>query len=142
MIAADKAKQVFISIFTIASFHQSSTNGFGQTGILLGLRVEIFEGIHTFHTIHWTSRKQRGVSYSPYGSEVLACDDKYDREHYFKAYLKSHFLAIVICNELFSDCHCLLDTIATLHEERDYRLRPMVLQIKNSFDSCGLDLMM
>jgi len=113
---SDLIKEVYVSTFSDASFNQCSASGYGQSGILTGLRIELQNGPDLFHPIDWCSNKQRRVSYSPYGAEVLACADADDRGHYMKT--------------------CLM-----LHEGKDFRLRPTVQRIRNSFDSQELDFM-
>lgn len=134
-------KEVFVSTFTDASFNQTSSSGYGQSGIITGLRIEMEHGLDLYHAIDWCSNKQRRVSYSPYGAEVLACADADDRGFYLKSALNSIFTRKPTRNELFSDSRCLYDTTTTLHEGKDYRLRPTVQRIRNSFDSQELNYM-
>lgn len=91
--------------------------------------------------IDWCSAKQRRVRYSPYGAEILACADADDRGFYLKTGLDCIFPNTASRNELLTDSKCLYDTITTLHEGRDYRLRPTVQRMRNSFDSKELDSM-
>lgn len=51
------------------------------------------------------------------------------------------FREVQIRNELFTDSRCLYDTITTLHEGKDYRLRPTVQRMRNSFESQELNSM-
>lgn len=138
---AANIKEVLISSFSDASFNLSSSSGYGQTGVLTGFRIELHKGPDIFHPIDWCSNKQRRVSYSPYGAEILACADADDRGYYFKVGLNSIFMQASIRSELFTDSRCLYDTIATLHESKDFRLRATVQRIRNSFDSQELDFM-
>lgn len=137
----EKIQEVFICTFTDASFNQSTSSGYGQTGTLTGLRTQLKDVVDIFHPIDWCSNKQRRVCYSPYGAEILACAEGDDRGFYFKAGLNCIFPETNLRNELFTDSRCLYDTITTLHEGKDFRLRPTVQRIRNSFDSCELDLM-
>lgn len=77
--ATDQIKEFIVTSFSDASFNHGTANGYGQTGLLTGLRISRKTGIDIFHTIDWTSSKQRRVSYSAYGAEVLACADADDR---------------------------------------------------------------
>ena len=113
---------------------QTGGSRYGQTGLLSGLRIEMKIGIDYFHLTDWCSHKQRRVSYSPYGAEILACADADDRGFYIKSCLQYLFPNTETRNELFTDSKCLYDTITTLHEGRDYRLRATVQRIRNSFD--------
>lgn len=93
-----------------------------------------------YHLIDWASLKQRRVSYSSYGAEILACTEADDRGFNMKMALQSitqdnkripHVLNI--------DSKGLYDTITTLHEGREYRLRQTVQRIRDSFESGELD---
>lgn len=137
---AGKIQEVFVSTFTDASFNQTSSIGYGQSGILTGLRIELQDNLSLSHPLDWSSHKQRRVS-SPYGAEVLASADADDRGYYFKMGLTSMFPHMNIHSELLTDSRCLYDTITTLHEGKDFRLRPTVQRMRNSFDSCELDFM-
>lgn len=94
-----------------------------------------------FYPVDWVSNKQRRVSCWPYGAEILARVDADDRGYYFKYGLNSLFPNTAACIELFRDSRCLYDTITTLHEGTDFRLRPTVQRMRNSFASQGLDFM-
>lgn len=72
---------------------------------------------------------------------VLACADADDRGYYFKEAFNSIFRRRKIRKELTPDSKCLYDTITTLHDGRDFRLRPTVQRIRNIFDSRELDFM-
>jgi len=76
--------------FSDAAFNVSSTQIYGQTGLITGIRMN---GSNTepdiLHLIDWTSAKQRRVSYSSYGAEILACTDADDRGYRIKQALKS-----------------------------------------------------
>lgn len=85
----DSIDDVIVCTFTDASFNQSTSSGYGQTGTLTGLRIQLRNGVGLFHPIYWVSNKQRRVSYSPYGAEILACADGEDRGFYFKSGLNS-----------------------------------------------------
>lgn len=137
----ENIKQVLVSTFSDASFNLRSSSGYGQSGVLMGLRIELYKGPDLFHPVDWFSNKQKRVSYSPYGAEILACADADDRGYYFKSGLNSIFKDAAVRNELFTDSRCLYDTITTLHEGKDFRLRPTVQRLRNSFDSRELDFM-
>ena len=133
--------EVIVCSFADASFNHSDMTGYGQTGLVTGLRIKLKDGMDFYHALDWTSSKQKRVSYSPYGAEVLACADADDRGYYLKTGLASLFPNTKIRSELSIDSRCLYDTITTLHEGRDYRLRPTVQRIRNSFDSHELNHM-
>lgn len=139
--AMDHIKDVLVTAFCDASFNQSHSRGYGQSGILTGLRIGTVEGLDMFHPIYWCSNKQRRVSYSPYGTEVLACSVADDRGNYFKTAMNELFPSTKVRNELLTDSKCLYDTLTTLHEGRELRLRTTVQRILNSFDSQELNIM-
>ena len=115
---------------------------YGQTGIFAGLRITSkTHGRTIFHPIDWTSHKQHRVSYSSYGAEILAAATADDRGFYFKDSINRLFPHVLTKHELFLDSKCLFDTITTLHESHEYRLRPTVQRIRNSFESNELERM-
>ena len=134
-------REVFVCTFTDASFNQNSAKDYGQSGVTTGLRIVTDQALDIVHAIDWTSHKQRRVSYSSYGAEILACADRDDRGFYIKTALNSMFAASNIGNELLVDSRCLYDTITTLHEGNDYRLRQTVQRIRNSFEASELNRM-
>jgi len=72
-------QQAYFASFSDASFKINSTQTYGQSGIVDGLVMKIANGDHIYHILDWQSIKQRRVSYSSYGAEILACmegDDK------------------------------------------------------------------
>lgn len=93
----------------------------------------------TFHIIDWESSKQRRVSHSSYGAEILACTDVDDRGYGIKEALSSIFQNQTFKPKLNVDSKGVYDTITTLHEGRDYRLRQTVQRIRDSFESGDLD---
>ena len=137
----DDIQEVIVSSFSDASFNHTDATGYGQTGLVTGLRIKRKTGLDLFHPLDWVSAKQKRVSYSPYGAEVLACAEADDRAYYVKNGLMSIFYNTKVRSELTTDSRCLYDTITTLHEARDYRLRPTVQRLRNSFDSHELDYM-
>ena len=115
---------------------------YGQTGIFAGLWITSkTHGKTIFHPVDWTSHKQHRVSYSSYGAEILAAATTDDRGYYFKDAINRLFPHVRKKRELFVDSKCLFDTIATLHENTEYRLRPTVQRIRNSFESNELERM-
>ena len=138
---AEGIKQVMITTFSDASFNQSTGHGYGQTGFFNRLRIVLHQGMDYYHLLDWCSNKQKRVSYSPYGADILACADADDRGFYLKYGIRCIFPKTEIRNELLTDSKCLYDTITTLHEGRDDRLRPTVQRMRNSFDAKELEFM-
>lgn len=105
----------------------------------MGLRVKRQSGVDLFHAIDWTSKNQRKVSYSAYCAEILTFAEANDRGYFFKGGLNSIFTKAVIKTELCTDSRCLYDTIARLHEGKEFRLRPTVQPLCNTSDSQETD---
>lgn len=132
-------KPVLVCTFSDASFNQNSAKDYGKYGIITGLRIVTDQASEKFHALDWSSHKQRRVSYSAYGAEILACADGDDCGFYFKTAPNSMYTESDTRNELLVDSRCLYDTITTLHEGNDYRLRQTVQEIRNSFESGELN---
>lgn len=133
-------EQVTYCTFSDAS--HPNDRDYGQTGIIAGFRItNELDSRTIFHPIDWTSHKQRRVSYSSYGAEILAAATADDRGFYFKDAVNRLFPHVTIKHELFVDSKCLFDTITTLHESTEYRLRPTVQRMRNSFESNELECM-
>ena len=89
-----------------------------------------------YHTIDWHSSKQNRISFSFMGAEIIAAAESVDR-----SILLSFAIQRILDLEdplpliLTIDSHGLYSTITTLHEGKDYRLRPTVSRIRDSFES-------
>lgn len=136
-----KTTNAIMSSFSDASYPRD--RDYGQTGILCGLRVKEHgtDNRDIFHMIDWSSHRQKRVSYSSYGAEILACASADDRGFYLKEALNSLFPRHRTRHELSMDANALKDTITTLHEGTEYRLRQTVQRIRNSFESCDLNVL-
>lgn len=99
------------------------------------------DGKEQFYVIVWVSTKQKRITHSSYGAEILACAEADDRGYYLKAGMQSLFPNTAMRNEIAVDSMGLFDTISTLHEDRKYRLRQTVRRIRDSFESCELDIL-
>ena len=83
-------KSVILSTFSDAAHPRD--RDYGQTGLITGLRVIYKDGLsEIFHLIDRTSRKQKRVSYSSYGSEILAAAHGDARGYYYKIEINSLF---------------------------------------------------
>ena len=133
--------EVIVSSFSDAAFNHTDMSGYGQTGLLTGLRIKRRDGVTSTTPLTGPVASKKRVSYSPYGDEVLACAEADDRGYYIKIGLMAMFPNTKVRNELSTDSRCLYDTITTIHEGRGYRLRPTVQRIRNSFDSHELNHM-
>lgn len=73
-------RPIDVSSICICGFSDSSHGGaeetYGQSGIILGLKILSSNGKNVFyHTLRWASQKQKRVSYSSFGSEILAASN-------------------------------------------------------------------
>lgn len=135
-------KCVEVVTFSDAAFNVTSSQLYGQTGCITGLRYRTTDGNATvYHIIDWACGKQRRVSYSSYGAEILAFTEADDRGYNVKQALKSISPADDFRHILNVDSKGLFDTITTLHEGKDYRLRQTVQRIRDSFEARELDVL-
>lgn len=115
------------------------SQSYGQTGYISGLYLP---GGSVFHALDWHSSKQRRVAFSSIGAEILAAATSTDRgslmaERHQTVYgspIQLPFVLSVDSNGLYS-------TITTLHEGHDYRLRPTVARMRDSFESHEISVM-
>ena len=121
----------------LLTYSEASTgsSSYGQTGFLSGLLLPA-GGSAIFHCIDWHSSKQSRISFSSIGSEILAAAESTDRSILLSDCISrvlslSSPLPLVITVDSFG----LYSTITTLHEGRDYRLRPTVARLRDSFES-------
>lgn len=127
--------------FSDASFNIVAGRDYGQTGIVTGLKIQGKNGESTMHMIDWTSNKQRRVSHSSYGAEILACSDADDRGYYIKQAIIGITKEEKTMHILHVDSRGLFDTISTLHDGKEYRLRQTVQRIRDSFESGDIDIL-
>lgn len=132
--------RAMISTFSDASFNISSRKSYGQTGLVLGIRTQLEDGSELFHVLDWVSVKQRRICHSSYGAEILACAEGDDRGFYLKMGMRSLFPKTNIRNEIVIDSMGLYDTITTLHEGNEYRLRQTVQRIRDSFEAGDVNI--
>ena len=133
--------QAILTMFSDASFNISSRKSYGQTGVISGIRTMMKDGKEQFYVIDWVSTKQKRISHSSYGAEILACAEADERGYYLKMGMRSLFPKTGMRNEIAVDSMGLFDTISTLHEGREYRLRQTVQRIRDSFESSDLDIL-
>lgn len=135
-------KKVVVTSFTDAAFNITKSTQYGQTGLVCGIRF-VGDGTENdvYHVIDWGSMRQKRVCYSSYGAEILACTEGDDRGYNIKMSLASLFPKNEFTHELNVDSKGLYDTVTTLHEGRDYRLRQTVQRIRDSFESQELNVL-
>ena len=124
-----------VSTLSDASFNINSRKSYGQTGLIMGIRTLLQDGSECFHTVDWVSTKQRRICHSSYGAEILACAEADDRGFYLKMGMRSLLPNTMMRNEIVVDSMALFDTITTLHEGSEYRLRQTVQRIRDSFEA-------
>ena len=110
---------------------------YGQTGYVSGIYIPSKHKPQSiFHMIDWLSQKQSRVSFSAIGAEILAAATSADRgsmmaERITLAMSRKTPLPFI----LTVDSHGLYSTITTLHDGQDYRLRPTVSRMRDSFEN-------
>lgn len=125
------------------SFSDAShgSTSYGQTGYLSGIYLPA-GGEFIYHLLDWLSCKQTRVAFSSIGAEILAAATSTDRgslmaerlQIVFKSDVPLPFVLTVDSNGLYS-------TITTLHEGSDYRLRPTVARMRDSYEVGEIALM-
>lgn len=124
-----------LTTFSDASFNISSTQIYGQTGTITGVEVSEENQPNKFFALDWSSVKQRRVTHSSYGAEILAAADADDRGYCMRNILSDLGRGFQLDHVIIVDSKSLFDTITTLHENREYRLRQTVQRIRDSFES-------
>lgn len=137
---ADTAAQTMLNTFSDASFNISTRKSYGQTGVISRIRTTMENGSEQFYVIDWVSTKQKRISHLSYGAEILACTKAENRGYYLKMGLRSLFPKANKRNEIAIDSMGLYDTISTLHEGGEYRLRQSFQRIRDSFESGKVDI--
>lgn len=133
--ASGLRSEISVTSFSDAAFNISTCQSYGQTGMVVGLLFDENRGRKgpIFHPIDWSSSKQRRVSHSSYGAEILACAETDDRGFHVKQAVQTLFADRKIKHRVNVDSKGLYDTITTLHEGREYRLRQTVQSIRDPF---------
>ena len=134
-----EVKKVQLVTLSDAS-HGGGGNIYGQSGSITGLVMDAQEnGTPLFFPIDWSSHKQKRVSYSAFGAEILAAADADDRGFSIKTILGSILPEWRIRHKLLVDSRGLFDTVTTTHDAREYRLRKTVSRMRDSFECGDLD---
>lgn len=134
-----------VSSAIVVSFSDAAHGGkefdYGQTGGVTGLRVsQSGSNDELYYGISWTSGKQRRISHSSFGAEIIAAADVDERGFDMRETIREIFPHCEVKHEMIVDSKALFDTITTLHECREYRLRRTVSRIRHSFESHELDV--
>lgn len=100
---------------------------YGKTVIISGIR---FYGKSTeqafIHPIVCSSHKQRRISYSSFGANILPAASSDDREYDIKMSIRSIFSESPLSHKFLVDSKSLLETTTTLHQGDEYRIRGTV----------------
>ena len=88
-----------------------------------------------YHLMDWHSAKQSRVSFSSIVAEILAAEYSADRGSLMSDFIENLYGSSAKLLFILSvDSHGLYSTITTLHEGKDYRLRPTVSRLRDSFE--------
>lgn len=80
------------------------------------------------------------VSYSLYGAEILATAEADDRRYFLKKAIISLFPNRPLKQKLLVSSKLLFETITTLQQTGDYRLREIVARMADSFETKELNI--
>lgn len=127
--------------FSDASFNIVSGREYGQTGIITGIMMTGGDRRKSFHLVNWASITQRRASHSSYGAELLACSDADDRGIYLKQAINAIYQGSGVRHIMHVDYRGLFDTISTLHDGKEYRLKQIVQRIRDSFEEGDIDIL-
>lgn len=82
-----------------------------------------------------SSHKQKRISYSSYGAEILAAADADDRGYNLEQTLHTLFPKRMVKHELLVDSRSLFETIKMLHQLADYKVRNVAARMRKSFET-------
>lgn len=99
------------------------------------ISVENKIGWKAYHIVDWSSSKQRRISHSSYGAEILSCADADDKGFYLKEIMSLISISDRFSNVLNIDSRGFYDNITTLHYVGEYRLRQTEQSLRESFES-------
>ena len=110
-------------------------SSYGQTGYVAGIHLPA-KGGGIYHLIDWISGKKGRIFFSSIGAEILAAATSADRGSMMAESIQNllafqaglPFVLTVDSNGLYS-------TLTTLREGSDYRLRPTVERLRDSFEN-------
>jgi hypothetical protein len=123
-----------VSVFAYSDAAHSRT--YVQGGYLAGLCIHQLDGTMLYFITDWHSASLKRVAFSSIDAEILAAANAADRGLTFTVIARQFDSAPK--NVLFVmtlDCRGTLDTMATLHEGIDFRLRPTICLLRDAFSS-------
>lgn len=121
--------------------HGGNDREYGQTGGLSGVLIVGPDATKIYQLMNWTSHKQKRISHSSFGAEIMVCADNHDYGFDIKETLTVLFPKRVFKSKLMVDSRALYDTITMLHVIREYHLRKTVGRVRNSFEAQKLDIL-
>jgi hypothetical protein len=114
---------------------------YGQGGYLAGLCIHQLDGAMLYFITDWHSADLKRVAFSSTGAEILAAANAADRGLSLTAIVRQFASAPKdFLFELTLDSRGTLDTMATLHEGRNFRLRPTACRLRDAFSSGEINI--
>jgi hypothetical protein len=115
---------------------------YGQGGYLAGLCIHQLDGTILYFITDWHSASLKRVAFSSTGAEILAAANAADRGLALTAIVRQFSSAPKnVLFELTLDSRGTFVTMASLHEGRDFRLRPSVCRLLDLFSSGEINKM-
>jgi hypothetical protein len=129
-----------VSVLAYSDAVHSGT--YGQGGNISGLCIHQLDGTMLYFVTDWHSASLKRVAFSSTGAENLATAIAADRGLALTAIVRQFASAPKdVLFELTLDSRGTLDTMATLHDERDFRLRPTICHLRDAFSSGEINIM-
>jgi hypothetical protein len=131
-----------IAIVSLLTYSNSAPSGtYGQGGYLAGLCIHQLDGTMLYFTTDWHSESLKRVAFSYTGAEISATANAADRGFAPDAIVRQFASAPKnVPFELTLDSRGTLDTLAALHEGRDFQLRPTVCRLRDAFSSGEINI--
>jgi hypothetical protein len=132
-----------IARMSVLAYSDAAHSGtYGQGGYLAGLCIHQLDGKMLYFITDWHSASLKRVASSSTDAEVLTAAKAADRGLALTAIVRQFASAPKnVLFELTLDSRGTLDTMATLHEGRDFRLRPTVCRLRDAFSTGEINIM-
>jgi hypothetical protein len=112
-----------------------------KVAILLAYAHQL-DGTMLYFMTDWHSASLKRVAFSSTGAEILAAANAADRGLALTAIVRQFASAPKdVLFELTLDSRRTLDTMATLREGKDFRLRPSICRLRDAFSSGEINIM-
>jgi hypothetical protein len=129
-----------VSVLAYSDAPHSGT--YGQCFYLASLCIHQLDRTMLYFITDWHSASLERVAFSSTGAEILATANAADRGLALTAIVRQFASAPKdVLFELTLDSRGTLDTMATLHEARDFRLRPTVCRLRDAFSPGKINTM-